>query len=168
MSGNSHIIVGKIIGVHGVRGELVLRSHTEDQEAIFNYPLLDPDHMPVTLARVGAKKKGFIVRIDGINSREEAETLIGCELFTPRDALPSVNEGEYYIEDLIGCQVLSSDGAQFGSIKAMHNFGAGDVMDITKPDGKSEMLLFNDDMVEQVSVAEKTITLKPINVVMDQ
>lgn len=128
------IQVGMIASAHGVRGELKLRSFTADPLSLLDYqPLLDAKgEREFSFTLRGEAKGQLIVRIKGVDDRNEAEKLAGIELFIPRDRLPeNGDEDDFFIEDLIGLEVRLVSGAHYGHIKQVMNFGAGDIVEIT-------------------------------------
>lgn len=126
------ILLGAIAGAFGVRGEVRVRSFTADPEAILRYgPLLDADGALV-LTPLSARpvKDGLAITSREVKSREAAEALRNTGLHVPRALLPSLDEEEYYHVDLIGCRVEALDGTVLGEVRAVPNFGAGDLLDV--------------------------------------
>lgn len=150
------ICVGVIMGAHGVRGEVRLRSFTDDSNAIFSYkPVTDEEEKRVFAPkRKGAMKDHFIASLKGVTNREEAEALRGTKLYVDRSVLPSAGKGEYYEADLVGLAVKTSDGKTLGKVLALHDFGAGAFLEIEPVKGKNFMLPFTDDFVPVVDVAK--------------
>ena len=150
----SFICVGEIAAPHGVQGGLRVRSFTSPPARLFSYELQDEGGAPVALMQRGAdpKPEMFIAEIAGVKSREGAEALRGRRLFTARTALPAPAAGEYYLSDLIGLRVRDANGENMGRIFAVHNFGAGEILEI-KDGRQSLMLPFDDDCVPQVDLA---------------
>ncbi|QDX25120.1 16S rRNA processing protein RimM [Sphingomonas suaedae] len=129
------VTLAVIIGAHGVTGEVRLKVFAENLSAhrAFNNGAL-------TLKSVRPGNNGAIARFAEIPDRTAAEKLRGTELWVPRNALPPLAEGEYYHADLIGLAVVSDTGAAIGTVVAVENFGAGDVIEIERPDGKRFMV----------------------------
>ncbi|MDH7454245.1 ribosome maturation factor RimM [Luteimonas composti] len=127
------ILMGRIHGAFGVRGELKLESFSNPPEAIFRY-------LPLTLrttqgverevegARGRATGKGIVMRLPGVEDRDAAEALRGAELYVPREALPPPAPGEYYWVDLEGLRVVNTDGVDFGVVSHLFSTGANDVL----------------------------------------
>ena len=127
------ILMGRIHGAFGVRGELKLESFSNPPEAIFRY-------LPLTLrtaqgverevegARGRATGKGIVMRLPGIEDRDAAEALRGAELYVPREALPPPAPGEYYWVDLEGLRVVNTGGVDFGVVSHLFSTGANDVL----------------------------------------
>ncbi|UTD27179.1 ribosome maturation factor RimM [Bradyrhizobium sp. WD16] len=163
MAKDTKICVARIGAAHGVRGEVKLWPFTEDPFAVTQYgPLSTSDgsrQFEVTRAREG---KGFLVAtLKGVASRTDAEGLNGLELYVPRERLPAPEEGEYYHADLIGLEAVSDAGAPLGRVIAMHNFGAGDIIEIAPPRGASLLLPFTDAVVPTVDIAGGRIVVVP-------
>jgi 16S rRNA processing protein RimM len=162
--GKGLIVVGQIAGAFGVKGEVRVRSFTEDPEACFSYgPLLDADGATIlTPARVRSLGEGFGVLAKEQRQREEWEALKGTLLHAPREAMPeSENEDEVYVADLVGAEVVHADGRALGTVKAVHNFGAGDLIDIEPASGMSFLIPFTRENFPDVDVAAKRLTANP-------
>lgn len=147
--------LGTIGPPHGVRGLVKVRSFTDDPTDIVSYgPLSDEQGREIALSLRGPIKGGLLAAVAGVDDRNAAEALRGVKLYVPRDALPATeDEEEFYYADLIGLAVETADGARLGRVKAVHDFGAGDVLEIKLDEGGDEMLPFTRDMVPVVDVA---------------
>jgi 16S rRNA processing protein RimM len=149
------ICVAKIGAAHGVRGEVKLWPFTEDPLAVLHYgPLTTRDgarQFEVLRARVA--KDHLVATIKDIASRDDAERINGVELYIPRDRLPDTDDGEYYHADLIGLRAVNAAGEQIGTITAIHNFGAGDIVEIAPMRGPSLLLPFTNAVVPTVDLA---------------
>lgn len=135
----SRVTLAAITGAHGLTGEVRLKLFTDDAEGLKRYRSFDADGRALTLASVRQAGGGAIARFAEVPDRTAAEALRGKTLTVPREALPPLEEGEYYHVDLIGLPVVIAAGDSVGHVVAVENFGAGDVLDIEKPDGKSFM-----------------------------
>jgi 16S rRNA processing protein RimM len=159
------ILLGDIVAAHGIRGEVVLRTHTADPEAIGAYGALVDEAGGRTFVLTSAKAttKGVIGRIKGVTTRNEAEVLRGTKLYVARDALPPPEDGDYYHEDLIGLAAVTPDGSAIGKVVAMQNFGAGDLIEIQLAGGKlTEFVPFTDACVPTVDIAGgKVVVVRP-------
>ncbi len=126
------IVLGIIAGAHGVRGDVRVRSFTEAPEDIFSYgPLLSDDRDVLLEAKsVKPAKDHFIVTPKAPRSKEDWDGLKGARLHVPRSRLPAPDDDEFYIEDLVGLDAVSRDGSAIGKVKAVHDFGAGDLLEI--------------------------------------
>jgi 16S rRNA processing protein RimM len=151
----SQICVARIGAAHGVRGAVKLWTFTEDPLAVKAYgPLVTKDgarQFEVTHAR---EAKGHLVAtLKGIGTREEAERLNGIELYIARDKLPATDENEYYHADLIGLDAVSAANEPLGRVIAIHNFGAGDIIEIAPAHGATMLLPFTNAVVPSVDLA---------------
>jgi 16S rRNA processing protein RimM len=125
-----------------------LKLFTDDAEGLKRYPSFDADGRSLTLQSVRAAGAGAIARFKEVADRTAAEALRGVALTVPRDALPELDEGEYYHADLVGLPVVTPEGDSVGTVLTVENFGAGDVLDIEKADKKSFMAPMNAVTVE--------------------
>ncbi len=148
------ILLGVVIGAHGLKGEVKVKTFTETPDRLGAYgPLHSKDGrvFTVTAARVTAPD-GAVTRFEGISDRNAAEALKGLQLFVARAALPDTEAEEFYHADLVGLRVEDQEGRLIGHVRGIHNFGAGDVLDIEKPDGSEALLPFMRDFVPVVDV----------------
>ncbi len=157
------ICVARIGAAHGIRGEVKLWSFTEDPAAVASYgPLETQDGTQrFEIAAMRPAKDHFVARIAGIDGRDAAEKLRNLELYIPRARLPKIDESDtFYHADLIGLDAVTPDGAQVGTVHALHNFGAGDIIEIV-PVGSGEplMLPFNEATVPKIDLAAKQIVV---------
>ena len=158
------ILVGRVAGAFGVRGEVRITTFTEDPLSLTRYGALKREDgaeaLKVKSAR--AAKGGVIARVEGVDNKEAADALRGLRLFVPRDALPEPDAEEFYLADLIGLRVESVDGAALGVIASVQNFGAGDMLEIDKGDGSATWYLpFTRDAVPEVRVGEGKVVANP-------
>jgi 16S rRNA processing protein RimM len=150
------ICVARIGAAHGVRGAVKLWTFTEDPLAVKRYgPLSSQDgarQFEVTNAHPA--KDHLIATLKDVTTRAEAERLNGIELYVARDKLPATDEGEYYHTDLIGLAAVTTREEPLGRVVAIHNFGAGDILEIAPPDGAPTLLLpFSNAIVPTVDLA---------------
>ncbi|MFO1088989.1 MAG: ribosome maturation factor RimM [Hyphomicrobiales bacterium] len=170
-SGETRVVLGVITGAHGIRGEVKLKSFTADPRAIATYG-------PVTLGATGRSAKilslrpqgdAFIARLEGLADRTAAEALKGCEITVPRAALPPAGEGEFYQSDVIGLPVELADGTAVGTVVAIANYGAGDLLEIEMPGRRQTALVpFVEAMVPVVDVAARRIVIDPPEGLLDE
>jgi 16S rRNA processing protein RimM len=158
------ICVARIGAAHGIRGEVKLWTFTEEPMAVTGYGPLETEDgkRSFTIATGRAAKDHLVARIDGVNDRDAAQALCNLDLFVPRDRLPPIDEpGTFYHADLIGLAAVRPDGSTLGRITAIHNFGAGDMIEIT-PDGGEPMLLsFTDAIVPEIDLAAQRVVVTP-------
>jgi len=126
------VCVGVISAAHGIKGEVKVKSFTESAAAFASYgPLWDESGARrFEMKVVGTAKDAIIASIRGVTARDAAEALRGTKLFVPRAALPETETEEFYYADLIGLRAERADGTALGTVVAIHNFGAGDVIEV--------------------------------------
>ena len=131
------ILVGQVAGGFGVKGEVRVTAYTADPRALTSYgPLLRADGAPgLTLTAIRATKDGVIGRASEIRTKEEADALRGLKLHVPRDRFPEPDEDEVYLADLIGVEARDPEGAVLGTVRAVQNFGADDMLEISPATG---------------------------------
>ncbi|MBZ0259176.1 MAG: ribosome maturation factor RimM [Hyphomicrobiales bacterium] len=155
------VLVGVIVGAHGIKGEVKLKSFTSDPLSIGRYgPLQSISGRKFEIARLKAAKDDFIASLKNVNDRNEAETLKGVELFVAREKLPKLKTHEAYAHDLMGLDVVLENGSTLGKLVAMPNYGAGDLLEVAV-DGKAETVLipFTNAFVPQEDFSTGRITV---------
>jgi len=140
------VTLAAIVGAHGIAGEVRLKLFTDDLKP---YPVLRAGERMLTLKSIRPSPNGAVARFAEIPDRNAAEALRGTELTVPRSALPPLGEGEYYFSDLIGLPCFSTEGEALGGVVAVENFGAGDVIEVERPDGKRFMVPMNVEAVPE-------------------
>jgi 16S rRNA processing protein RimM len=156
MADGARICVGQIGAAHGVRGEVRLRSFTADPEAIGRYgPLETEDGRVVQIKSLRAAKDHFVAQINGVSDRDAAEQLTNVKLYMARERLPEPSEpDEFYHADLVGLAVVDRAGATRGTVVAVHNFGAGDLIEVKPTEGNTTQILpFDEATVPVVDLA---------------
>ena len=156
------ICVARIGAAHGVRGAVKLWTFTEDPLAVKRYGRLATKdgarHFEVASAR---EVKGHLVAmLKGVATREEAERLNGIELYIAREDLPDTDENEYYHADLIGLAAVTPADQPLGHVIAIHNFGAGDIIEIAPPHGATMLLPFTNAVVPTVDLAGGRVVIE--------
>ena len=168
-SDSRKVCVARIGAAHGVRGEVKLWSFTEDPAAVVAYGPLESEDgkQRIEIEALRPAKDHFVARIAGVSDRNAAERLRNLELYIPRARLPKIEERDtYYHADLIGLDAVTPDGIQIGTVHALHNFGAGDIIEIM-PVGSGDplMLPFNDVTVPKIDLEAKQIVLvRPVEI----
>ena len=150
------VCVAQIGAAHGLRGGVHLRSFTQDPQAFADYGPLETEDASrrLEIDSVKPSKDGFTVRFVGVTRREQAESLRNVNLYVDRDRLPAADEDEFYFADLIGLAAVDPRGETLGEVIAMHNFGAGDIVELKlAADGSTTMLLFDKATVPEVDIA---------------
>jgi 16S rRNA processing protein RimM len=142
------VTLAAIIGAHGINGEVRLKLFAETAESIARHDKVQAGDRELTVTSVKAGGGTPIARFAEIGDRNQAEALRGSLLTVPRSALPPLGEGEYYHADLIDLPCHDSEGNLLGTVVAVENFGAGDIIEIEKPDAKRVMVPFREGIAE--------------------
>lgn len=125
------IFLGVISAAYGIKGEVLIKAFNADPKHLPEMDIVDAAGEQIGLAFVRVHPKGGIVaKVDGCNSRTKAEQLAKTKLYCYRSTLPETQEDEFYITDLVGISVLNAEGENLGRVAAVHNFGAGDIIEI--------------------------------------
>jgi len=166
--GSDLVCLGVMVGAHGVRGLVKVKSFTEVPEDVAAYgPVCDEAGGRRWSLEVAGRAKGVVLmRVPGISDRDQAQALHGTRLFVERSALPTLDEEEvFYHADLIGLRAEDAAGRDLGRVEAVENFGAGDLLEIVDPEGRSQMLPFTRAVVPQVDLAAgRVVVLQPADV----
>lgn len=165
MASGERILIATIGAAHGVKGEVRVRSFTTEPQAFADYgPLATEDRGRLEIERLRpAKGDVLIAKLRGIDDRNAAEALNGLSLYVERSALPAPEAGEFYHADLIGLVAFDPSGAPLGRVVAVHDFGAGDILDIRAEDGPSLLVPFTNAAVPDVDIPGGRITVAPLS-----
>jgi 16S rRNA processing protein RimM len=159
------VIVARIGAAHGVRGEVRLWPFTQDPMAVASYGPLETQDGARRFEIESARAAGnhLVVRLKGVGDRDAAQALTNIELYVSRDRLPTIEESDtYYHSDLVGLDAIGEDGAQIGTVHAVHDFGAGAVLEITPlGSGETLMLPFTAVTVPKVDLDAKQVVVVP-------
>jgi 16S rRNA processing protein RimM len=157
--------MGVVGAPHGVRGAVRIKSFTDEPEAIARYGALEDEsgERQFKLRVVGsAKGEGMVIsQLLGVDDRDGAEALRGLRLYAPRAALPATAEDEFYYADLVGLTAALGDGTGLGKIIAVHDFGAGDMLEIARDAGAAVLVPFTRATVPVVDLAGGRIVIDP-------
>lgn len=152
------VCIGKIVAAHGIKGEVKVRSVNQNPLDLDQYGTVEnaDASKKFSIKVVGLVSTNARVKIEGVTTRNDAEALIGTELYVPRSALPELEEEEFYLSDLIGLDVcLKTPDKKIGKVAAFQNFGAGDIIEIKlKGQKETEMLPFTKDYVPTINIDE--------------
>jgi 16S rRNA processing protein RimM len=152
----SDILLGVIIGAQGLAGEVRVKTFTEAPESGRAFEIV---------ATRTAKSGIAIVRFKGVEDRSAAEALADTKLFVSRGVLPATENDEFYHADLVGLRAQDNEGRVIGEIHAVHNFGAGDVIEILRTDGSTLLIPFTTDFVPQIRLGDKYVVVsEPIDI----
>jgi 16S rRNA processing protein RimM len=156
------VCVARIGAAHGVRGAVKLWTFTENPLAVQSYgPLLTKDGArQFEIASLRAAKDHLVATFKGIANRNDAERLNGIELYVPRERLPATDDGEYYHADLIGLAAVNAADEPLGRVVAIHNFGAGDIIEIAPPRGATLLLPFTNAAVPTIDIAGGRVVIE--------
>ncbi len=169
--GGTRICMGVVGAPHGVRGAVRIKSFTDVPEAIADYGALEDEGgtQRFTLRIVGdAKGDGMVIaKLSGIADRDRAEALRGLRLYAPRAALPATAEDEFYHADLVGLAAQLDDGTALGTVIAVHDFGAGDVIEIERAESQPVLVPFTRAAVPVVDIAGGRIVIDPPSGLLD-
>ena len=145
---NKRIALAAVAGAHGVKGELRLKLFTDDPEKLRRYEPLYVNGVPRRLVELRQSGKAPIARFEGITDRSAAEALRANLVEVDRSALPPLEEGEYYHADLVGLSAVDTQGKLVGSVAAIENYGAGDLLEIEMDGGKRSLIPFKPGIAE--------------------
>ena len=163
MTKEKKLHIADIRTVHGIRGLVKLAVYLEDPEDIESYnPLQGVDGKLYTIALKNPIKGDWLAEVNGITDRTEAEKLRGTALYIDRDQLPETDDGEMYLEDLVGCDAINEEGHKIGSIVAVDNFGASDLIEIKPIDGsKTYYLPLAEPYVLDIDLEQNIVVVAP-------
>ena len=158
----TRILLGVVTAAHGIKGEVKVKTFTQSPESLGAYgPVSTEDGRQLEIAALRPfKPDEVIVRFAGIADRSAAESLKGRSLYVPRAALPATEAGEFYYADLLGLRAEDPSGNLLGTVRGVHNFGAGDVVEIEFADGTTELIAFSDANVPAVDIAGGRIVIE--------
>ena len=156
------VCVARIGAAHGVRGAVKLWTFTEDPLAVQSYgPLMTKDGTrEFEIANLREAKDHLVATFKGVATRNDAEKLNGIELYVPREKLPATDDGEYYHADLIGLAAVNAADEPLGRVVGIHNFGAGDIIEIAPPKGATLLLPFSNAVVPTVDIAAGRVVIE--------
>ena len=134
MSNKNFIEIGSFVGVHGIKGEVKLKSFTEIPESIFSFKeiFIETSYDPIKLNFIRKSKQIFVCKIENVLTRSDAEKLSGLKLFVLRESLPNLTDDEFYHSDLLGFEVYNLNRENFGKVISLKDFGAGLLAEVKK------------------------------------
>jgi len=158
----ARVLIAQIGAAHGVRGEVRLKPFTADPLGVAAYgPLESEDGKHrLEIEAVRPAKDMLVARLKGVTDRNAAEALKNMRLYVARERLPKPADDEFYHADLVGLAAVSAQGEPIGTVKAVHNFGAGDLLEIEPADGATMMLPFNETTVPKIDIAAGQIVVE--------
>jgi 16S rRNA processing protein RimM len=155
----AHVTLAAIAGAHGIGGEVRLKLFAESIESVARQKVVQAGDRQLTLLSLKGGTAAPVARFAEITDRNAVEALRGRLLTIPRSALPALEEGEYYHADLIGLPCENAEGEQLGTIVGVENFGAGDIIEVERLDGKRAMVPFRDGIAD---LADGRIIVDPV------
>lgn len=150
MTDKKRICLGAFAGAHGVKGDFKIKTFTEEPKDVAKYGPLESEDGTRSFSIKVAKVLGpniVLARAPEVKTREEATSLSSTRLYVERDRLPKAQEDEFYLEDLVGLEVIHADGTKTGVVVGVHNFGAGDILEIKNVPGRKGSVLIAFTMV---------------------
>lgn len=159
----SRLVVGVVTGAHGVRGNLRVKSFTADPADLTAYgPLTDASGQTRYDLKITGVVKGQLIGVlSDCRDRNKAESLRGLEFYLERNLLPETDDDEFYHADLIGLDAVDGNGAALGSIRAVFDFGSGDMLEVVQGDGKVTLYSFTTEIVPSIDFEGGTVTILP-------
>jgi len=159
------VLMGTIGAAQGLRGEVRVKSYTEDPLAIGEYgTLYDGEGNPFEVLDVRQQKNMAVIRFRGINDRTAAEKLNGTDLYVDRETLDDedLDEDEFFYADLEGLDARDADGKSWGTVTAIFDFGAGDILELTEKGKRSQLIPFNESSVLEIDFEGGSILIDPL------
>ena len=157
------VVMATIGAPVGVRGEVRVKSYADDPAALRGYsPFLLPDGRALHLLAARPQKQMLVCRFRGVDTREAAAALTNLDLAVPRDRLPEPDPDEFYMEDLVGLEVRGPDDEPMGEIVAAHDFGAGDILEVKPPRGRTAMIPFSETAVPELDIEAGWLRVDPV------
>jgi 16S rRNA processing protein RimM len=160
----TRVCIAQIGAAHGVRGEVRLKAFTQDPLNVAEYGPLEAEDgkRQIEIEAVRPAKDMLVARLKGITDRDAAEALKNMRLYVAREKLPPPADDEFYYADLVGLAAVKANGETFGTVKAVHNFGAGDLLEIEPANGGATMMLaFTEATVPTIDMAQRRIVVEP-------
>ncbi len=162
------LLAGKIVTTHGVRGEVKVFCYTDSPDFFDEIENITIEGLKGEYVIEGSRahKGASLLKLSGIDNMESAQLLVGKNVFVKREDV-SLPEGRYYIVDIIGCSVFSEEGEKIGVVKDVFATGSNDVFSVEKKDGKMAYIPHIDDIVKDIDIGEKKITVHIIGGLID-
>ena len=157
------ICVGVIVGSHGLRGLVKIKSFmVVSEDIVVHGPLTDKNgKRSFVLELVSSSKKGLVAKLEGVTTRDASEALRGLELYLSRDLLPNLKEDEFYYSDLIGLVVENTNGKIIGTVSMVDNYGAGEIIEVDLQEGGTAMYRMSLGVVPEIDLKNGRIVVDP-------
>lgn len=157
------VVLARIGAPHGVKGEVRAVFFGSDEQVLLERGPLEGGGRTFVVETVRPARSGLVLRLQGVSTRDEAARLTGIELAIPRDRLPQdLEDDEFYYADLIGLSVVTEDGETVGTVTAVQDFGAGDLLDVARPGNRNIFIPFTRAAVPRVDLAGRRIVVDPV------
>lgn len=159
----TRVCIGAIVGAHGIRGAVRVKSFTADPLDVAAYGPAEDEagKRRFKLKVMGEVKDHVLASIEGVTDRNAAEALKGTGLYVSRNLLPPTEEDEFLYSDLVGLKAVGTDGSVIGTVKGVANFGAGDLLDVARPGQGSLLVPFTKAAVPEVDVGKGLVVIDP-------
>ncbi|MEO6199337.1 MAG: ribosome maturation factor RimM [Sphingomicrobium sp.] len=148
---NERIALAAVAGAQGLKGAVRLKLFSDSAASLASHEWVSVGGVRLRLLGVKAQGKGTIARFEGVDDRTAAEALRGSLIEVERDQLPQLDDGEYYHSDLIGLPCVDDEGTPVGTVVAVENYGAGDLLDVESEGGKRQLIPFRPGIADLVS-----------------
>ena len=159
MEETNYITIGRILGVHGIKGFVKIKSYLEEPYDIFNFNEIFINKTKFKRIYFRFRKKtNFIVELDGVNRLDEAKNFVNLDILIKKELLPKLKEKEFYLNDLISFNVKSEKGRVLGKITGFFDFGAGLIAEV-KRDNKLDLLPFSNEFIVKIDNKSKLIII---------
>ena len=157
------VCVGVVVGSHGLKGEIKVKSFMENPGDIGRFgPLTDKSgERKFKIELVVQNERGLIARFSGIEDRNASEAIKGMELYMLRDMFPKLEEDEFYYSDLIGLSAENCDGETIGVVGTVNNYGAGEILEVNMNDGGVEIFHISKNVVPLIDLENKRVVINP-------
>ncbi len=160
---NDRVLVARVASAHGIKGLVKMQSFTANPDDFADYsPLFDENGNDVEFEIVGEAKGQFLVQIEGINNRNDAEDLKGMQIFTSRAGLGDLDEDEYFLSDLVGLNIVDSENKVYGKVVKVSNYGSCDLLEVKTENGKSFLVPMIEEKVELIDFDNDQIVVADI------
>jgi 16S rRNA processing protein RimM len=161
--GQDLVCLGVITGAHGIKGNVIIKSFTENQKDLFKYrPLTDATGTQnLDIQFIKFFKEQFLAKISGVTDRTSATGLKGLKLFAFQTSLPPTKSNEFYYSELVGLRVYLPCGEYLGNVTAIQNFGAGDLLNISNASNTEFLVPFTKDIVSEIDLTTGIINIDP-------
>lgn len=156
---NNKILVAEILGSKGLKGEVKLKSYTENPLAIETYSLVDNLNVSYKIESAYLYKDTVVAKLNNINTKKETERVIGKKFYVYRESFPNLTDNNFYIVDLVGLVLLDLQNNTIGNVVAAYNFGAGDILEVKDVNNKIFMMPFNEETITTVNINNKQIVV---------